>query len=407
MANRMTSLQTHCRNLTQDSARQTPSKRIPEFEGLRGLLAAWVIFGHILLFSGFEYSQGLFGIIFSPVLGVYVFMMLSGFVVTSSLDSHSASGIEFLRRRFFRIYPVYLICLTIAILMMPISGIVADSFRHTELGQDTTARLLEAGENYNTYVAADLLLLQDLLPRTYYPHAHETFLPPTWSLSLEWIFYLVMPLMVALWRQSTTIRIIGFSSILIGTYFSHHWITSVCPTLSLTIAGYFLTGIVSYSVWKRLPLQNSRVWKKACFWACVIVGLVVLPFAYKIWLSAMMLVLYDRFHTKPLWPLEVVRSALCSAPLAFLGRISFSSYLVHWTIVEACLFVALPWNLQTLGPTIIAIYCCATVFPLTYLTSHWLFKYVEQPMIQLGSERLAKKQLQPQDVPQNSLPGLS
>lgn len=359
--------------------------RIPEFEGLRGILASWVIFGHILLFSGFVYTDGLFGIIFSPVLGVYVFMMLSGFVVTCALDSGKSGWTEFMRRRFFRIYPVYLICLALSIVMMPVSRHVASTQANLEIGRENFTRLQEASDNFGIYVTADLLLIQNLLPREQFPHAHETFLPPTWSLSLEWMFYLVMPFLFVLLRQRGLLRLAGLVAVIAFVFFSHDSITRICPSLNLATASYFLTGIGSYFLWKCLPAIRKGWFPAVAFWTSILAGIACLPLSFKVWFAIMGLILYDRFHRQRPVPLEWIRSLLNSRTMTFLGRISYSSYLIHWIAIEVCLFLGSAYFPLSGGSLATAVFCCLTALPLTWGVSHLLFRYVEAPMIRLGS----------------------
>jgi peptidoglycan/LPS O-acetylase OafA/YrhL len=372
--------------VTGESGSRERKNRVPEFEGLRGILASWVILGHILLFSGFTYTAGLSGILFSPVLGVYVFMMLSGFVVTSALDAGSGNWSDFMRRRIFRIYPVYLICLALSILMIPVSRNVASTQSSLEIGRENSIRLQEVSDNFGIYAVADLLLLQNLMPREQFPHAHETFLPPTWSLSLEWMFYLVMPFLFGLLRRRGIVRLAGLAAVVAFVLLSHDSMTRICPSLNLATASYFLTGIASYSLWKWLPVVDSPRFASIAFWIAILSGIALLPLSFKVWFAVMGLILYDRFHRTRLGPLELVRSLLNSQPAAFLGRISYSGYLVHWIVIEVCLFLGAVYFPQIKGNFSTAVFCCLTVFPLTYAASHLLFKYVEAPMIRLGSK---------------------
>ena len=159
---------------------------VAEFEGLRGLLAAWVVFGHVLLFSGFQYQDGLFGIIFSPVLGVYVFMMLSGFVIFSSLDRRPTTWLSFMRRRFWRLLPVYLLCLGLAIALFDMSVAVSNSETLATFGPENLERLEDAQDHFETYLLADLTLLQCLLPRVWYPLADSCILASIHDLFSFW-----------------------------------------------------------------------------------------------------------------------------------------------------------------------------------------------------------------------------
>lgn len=367
-------------------------ERLTEFEGLRGLLAAWVIFGHILLFSGYAYASGLFGILFSPVLGVYVFMTLSGFVITFALDARKSSWLSFMKRRFFRIYPVYALSLLLAISSLNVSQYVADKFAPQAFAGENSERLAEVNEHFPLYVLADASLLQTLLPRPIFPHAHETFLPPTWSLSLEWLFYLVMPLLMGLLRRAWLTRAIGFFGLIALVALFHEQAAAICPSLSLANGCYFLCGIASYFLWKHLPLirgQKQR-WAILSFWTALGFGLLALGLSFKIWIGVLAILLYRRVHSQPIRAIECARWFLTCPPLKFLGQISYSSYLLHWIVIEICLYLQLRWIPQLEGRFPLALFCCATVFPLTYAASHLIYKYVERPMIDFGSQTIRR-----------------
>lgn len=377
-------------NRATESGRLIKANRVPEFEGLRGILAAWVIFGHILLFSGFTYTDGLFGIIFSPVLGVYVFMMLSGFVVTYALDSGSAKWLEFMRRRFFRIYPVYVICVLVAIAMSEVSRDVALKHPGVTFGLETEARLDEVRENFWLYAFADSLLVQTLLPRAIFPNAHETFLPPTWSLSLEWMFYLVMPLLIGLCRQRWWIKSLGLAALVAGIALCHEPMTKISPSLNLATGSYFLTGILSFFVWKKLPrIRGRRQWFAiGLFWGLLGIGMALTSLPFKLWFATLAVVLYDRVHSRRVWPLEFGRWILNCRPINFLGQVSYSSYLVHWVVIEICLFNFFTWLPSIDNRIAIAVFACVTVYPVTYAASWLMFKYVERPCNTLSSLNL-------------------
>lgn len=92
--------------------------RIDELDGLRGILALWVALVHIISWCGLTPHE----FINLPVVAkrlwdesaqgaVDVFIILSGFVITYLLNSRPQTYRQFMIGRFFRIYPVYLICL--------------------------------------------------------------------------------------------------------------------------------------------------------------------------------------------------------------------------------------------------------------------------------------------------------
>ncbi|PRD41531.1 hypothetical protein C5748_20840 [Phyllobacterium phragmitis] len=56
--------------------------RIDELEGLRGLLAVWVVVVHLLPAAGIEsHSFGIFAPLFGELIRVQIFCIMSGFVI--------------------------------------------------------------------------------------------------------------------------------------------------------------------------------------------------------------------------------------------------------------------------------------------------------------------------------------
>jgi peptidoglycan/LPS O-acetylase OafA/YrhL len=92
--------------------------RIECLDGLRGLAAFWVLVGHCLILTGFSLP-----IIGKPDLGVDLFIFLSGFLMLFQYNlrkekedwSDTTTWIAFWVRRFFRLSPLYLVLLIVAL----------------------------------------------------------------------------------------------------------------------------------------------------------------------------------------------------------------------------------------------------------------------------------------------------
>ena len=356
---------------------------VAEFEGLRGVLAAWVVFGHILLFSGFTYQDGWFGIVFSPVLGVYAFMMLSGFVITAALDQRPTTWFEFMKRRFFRLFPTYALCLGLAIVLFNVSIDISRSPTLATFGPENLERLVDAESHFGTYLLADVTLLQCLLPRGTFPFAHESFLPPTWSLTIEWLFYMVAPFMILGIRKNKFLAagVVAAGLLLLGGM--EESFTGWNRSFHLGNAFHFLTGIGSYYLWKHLPHGRHGVFAKLAFWGLLLGGMVALSLPYKIWLAAMAIVLYDRVHKNELFFLEWPRRIMNSPPLQFMGRTSYVTYLLHWIVIEVVLFWLIQFAPAVSDRILLAIICTVAVFPITYLLSNVIHRNLEMPMMEL------------------------
>ena len=89
-------------------------KKLVELDSLRGLMAFWVFLSHVLFLGGYS-GNHLKDILSQGGLAVYVFVILSGFAITSSLIHSRNNYGAFMARRFFRIYPAYLVGLALGL----------------------------------------------------------------------------------------------------------------------------------------------------------------------------------------------------------------------------------------------------------------------------------------------------
>src|SRR5689334_14475157 len=111
--------------------------RIHELEGLRGLLAMWVFFSHIIAISGYEWAsfrQPLQAVV-TGSNAVDVFIILSGFVICMLLDGRRESYGRFVWRRFLRLYPIYFMCLLFAVALNLVGIMPSEWLRTQFLGQ--------------------------------------------------------------------------------------------------------------------------------------------------------------------------------------------------------------------------------------------------------------------------------
>ena len=84
---------------------------LASLESLRGLLALWVLIAHVTarVISEGTISKAHAQAPLEPLLPVYVFMILSGFVIFSLLQREQESYGVFVVRRIFRLAPLFLV----------------------------------------------------------------------------------------------------------------------------------------------------------------------------------------------------------------------------------------------------------------------------------------------------------
>ncbi len=254
------------------------------------------------------------------------------------------------------------------------------------------ARLLKVqSENslWLTHLLLHVTLMHGIVPDSVIPYASTSFLSPAWSLSLEWQFYVVAPLMVAGLASMrgawfSVLLLIG-SAVSLSGLLGQWW--GVQPFLLLALPLFF-AGITS-----RLWLDGETPWIgiASTLAALLIYGvaegakafLYLLPGA-ALW--GLFLVATAKevgrlsFRNRPF---DVLLRLVAYNPTALaLGRVSYSTYLAHVPIMTLVIGIGVlatrtPSQPLILGLTAIAILLTA---PISFLLHHW----VEQPGIRLG-----------------------
>jgi peptidoglycan/LPS O-acetylase OafA/YrhL len=297
-----------------------PPKRSADLDVFRAALC-WLVVGvHCAWFGGTHswiwHKAG--------VWAVNGFVLLSGYVITLLLLRKRESYRKFIFRRAMRLYPVYAVCLAVMLLLrLLISGLIP---------QDA---IIDAN-NEHYFWPSLWLHLGMLHGLEIAPSIQHTFLPPAWSISLEWQLYLIAPLLLfaALkWRTRFLAPALLFAA---GVAFLHlrgRW------TLG---DGFFLSHLFYFSLGLAAALKFPQ-----------------LPVLVR-------------------WPNFIID----------LGLASYSTYLCHWPIL-ALLSLSLPYDLTPLEKTL-----CLFVLggPLIIVTSFVLYEMVELPGIRLGQQLIAYKQ---------------
>jgi peptidoglycan/LPS O-acetylase OafA/YrhL len=160
-------------------------------EGLRALAAVSILIYHCWLYSapdGRPVDLGLlsrFALRHLPA-GVLLFFTLSGFLLYRPLAASVLRQVpgpsmrRYLRNRALRIFPAYLLVLLVVGVLLP-AALTGRSAAGSQLGR----------------LAGDpgVLLANAALLQNYLPASMDTGIGPAWSLAVELVFYLVLPLL--------------------------------------------------------------------------------------------------------------------------------------------------------------------------------------------------------------------
>ena len=312
--------------------------------------------------------------------GVDVFFLVSGFVVTLSMADQRFSSVRamvafFYARRLRRIAPALIVMLVVAsaasILFIPnawLSEIIPSTGFSAFFG---LSNITLAGQT-ETYFA----------PRAEY----NTFLH-TWSLGVEEQFYLVFPALIALvtverlrpWRGLAVgaLAILSIASLALCV-----WLTPRDPVFSFFMlpARFWELGLgmilaLTLPRWRTALARLSPVIQDglalaglaglACAFALADEAAFPYPWALAPVLATALLVALVTAARE-----GRAARALTLAPIAYVGRISYSLYLWHWPV-----YVLARWTsgLESTAPRIAAI---ALTFGLAALS----YRFVEQPV---------------------------
>jgi peptidoglycan/LPS O-acetylase OafA/YrhL len=284
------------------------------FDTLRGFAAIYVAFGHCwwATYPIFASTQLSAPFVAFNTKAVPIFAVLSGFLIYRSSLS-AAKSIDGLRayivRRFFRIYPVYLLGIALSLAM----------------GQYVSSREFTA----SGYLVSDLFMFTSLN----WPGGFAN--PPTWSLYVEVAFYVLLPIMVIAVGQKrmATVCAVLLIACLIADY----------PSRVFVLWRYFFIGIIASEASQKIGFKSALV--------AFVAGLLL--FYYDLggpahdWLghlgvgqvhpdySTLGLGLACGLILAALPHLPRIGTMLNVLPLRLLGVISYSVYIIHFFYIRA------------------------------------------------------------------------
>ena len=208
--------------------------RIPSLDGLRAISIAFVFFGHLAGTRGFPVPAAAGNAVNIAELGVHVFFVISGYLITRLLLQETArhGRIDlgnFYLRRTLRIFPPYYTLLA-ALLVADLLGAVA-LHRHD--------------------------ILRAMTYTTNYDEGRSWYVGHTWSLSVEEQFYLLWPAVVLLARPRRAVLaaaavVLAVPIIRVGSWELLRWSGDGIGARFETVADAIAIGCVLAGVRSRL-----------------------------------------------------------------------------------------------------------------------------------------------------------
>ncbi len=265
--------------------------RFQELDCLRGLAAALVICFHI--FGDFAFLR-------VGLTGVDLFFIISGFVIFMSINAVS-SGKEFVINRLSRLYPTYWVCVSITFLFSLTGGVL----------------------HIKTYLA-NMTMFQYYFGK---PDLDGSY----WTMIIEMLFYILIlilfttKLLKYILGIGITITLAMLADSILQVNNLPFMSTHAVPLLSFF--PLFFAGVVFYKIYQK----QGSIANYLIILLCYVTQIMLFKFTRAFWRLnqleyAIMLTIYFTVFTLFVngWlKFIVVR------PLLFLGKISFSLYLIH------------------------------------------------------------------------------
>lgn len=353
-------------------------KRIAEFEALRGMLALWVVVGHVFRHSGYEPEDlGHFGLFASPGLPVDVFIILSGFVIFNLLDHKDEGYFAFIIRRFFRLFPLFVAVLVVSALFAGLHKSWVDNFPWKTAYFVGISGIADASVTHlASQFAVHLTMLHGLVPDSILPFSEYGLVGQAWSISVEWQFYLVAPILFLLCRRAPAILSVLVMAVVL--LHSRYWLGE---GFAINQAAYFAVGILCYFVFKgRRVYQETPgvVWLVGTTSVLVVAYLMIRPVSLALWIGIFALVVTaGDFGRNAI-------SAFCRLrPIQFLGKTSYSIYLCHALVLDVVSLTILSSFPHITQPMHFVLAMLLTL-PLTVALSALTYFLIEKPGMALG-----------------------
>ena len=393
--------------------------RLGWLDALRGLAALAVVFDH----ASYHVLQHVRAVIYhyfdAGNYGVFVFFIISGYIVPASLE-RKGSVRTFWVSRVFRLYPLYLLAVGIA---------VALYLMHF-------GSLRGEASDPETSVLSQLLMMSNVLGGQNLPNV-------VWSLSYEMVFYLLLTaLFVARVHKRSSWYALAFAAaavaiggVLPQAYLTHNVATprlialtadlAVLAGLALAVVlrgmsrllGAGIAAVVAVALlafngnwlmpWETLSIlalmftgtvfyraeQGQYSWRKAIVVGAAVLGLAItagLWHSHAWGIGAYAELLWERrwFSALLLAGLTfgagmALRHVRWPRVLTWLGLISYSVYLLHPLVIEV--YYHFRWT-RLHHPFLLQVLLFAGVVAVVIALSSLTYLFVEQPMQNVGRQ---------------------
>lgn len=345
------------------------TKKYEYIDSLRGIAILLVVFVHIgyaMDYTMQYFNQGLLFLVLSGKYGVQLFFIVSAFTLTLShynrLDEPHKNR-NFFIRRFFRIAPMFYLAL------------IYHALRTID---------------WNLANIGDLSLLKLIATFTFtitlLPEKLGEYVPGGWTISVEFLFYLLIPFICNKIKSlNDSILLVLFSALIVGVY--QHFLSEFIEISYFSIFiqfPVFAMGILAYWILN----DKTKVIKPTTilFAAITILLFCFMKFPEHIMFSAVGFVLLLALSIYPY-------KAFSNKIIADIGTVSYSMYFIHFIVIAVFNDLGVNQFISVTGLSLslinfLLMYIVITI--ITFLIAKITYRFIEVPGQNLG-RRLIKK----------------
>ncbi|MES2908717.1 MAG: acyltransferase [Pseudomonadota bacterium] len=303
------------------------SERFVTLDALRGVFAVIVVLFHYALYFDSPLAHVVW--LQSGYLMVDAFFVLSGFVMVHASAGRLQSArdaVAFMIRRFFRLWPLHAL-----VLLGLIAQEMAKLYLQSEQG------VMVAHPAFSDAFTLDKLVASVLLIHSLGLFEGQVWNVPSWSISTEFYAYLVFVLIAC---RASSARLVASSALLFLLAF-YMLLQLPESTMDVTTQGGFsrclcgfFAGVLAYHAYARL--RQYPVFQAGLVWMQLPVVILMCIYlqragdgALGFWAPTVFFLLVIVFASDQ----GRIAGALQIAPFRFLGKISYSVYLLHYPLI--------------------------------------------------------------------------
>lgn len=343
-------------------------------DALRGIAAVAVALYHYVLSA---YDNGLLHGVSASIgsaisynfnlgkAGVVLFFLISGFIIPQSIGTGVEKIPQFIISRFFRLYPLYWIVLAAGV-FLPYP--VTDTFTRSD-------------------ILADVTMVQGFL-------GHKDVVGAFWTLQIELVFYFCCVVLVVLGRM----RSVGFCAAVSAGCFVVALLMAIARNvlvMKLPLALPLALGVMFFgAVWRQARLEGSPAAQRIAPW--LLGGMLTIIFPISIIGYNHDFGFHERWDTYvSCYTMAIVVFVICTTkmrlsgrPFVWLGKISYSIYLVHPLVASAAIQAGYGPEAVAMNPLVYSVVLVAVVILVAWIT----YSLIEYPAIRFGKRVAARRE---------------